>query len=167
MTANPTYRDIGDHSECFEVDFDPNVISYEELLQLFWSSHEPTRPAYSRQYASLVLAHDTDQLQRAEASRDRIEAVLRRPVVTRIVPLDRFYLAEDYHQKYRLKSDRRLNAEISAHYRREADITDSTVAARLNGFAAGSGGCALLESEIAEYGLSTSAETYLKTRCRE
>lgn len=93
--------------------------------------------------------------------------MFRRPVVTRIVPLDRFYLAEDYHQKYRLKSDRLLSAEISAHYPREADITDSTVAARLNGFAARSGRCALLDSEIADYGLSPSAEAYLRARCRE
>ncbi len=92
--------------------------------------------------------------------------MLRRPVVTRIVSLDRFYLAEDYHQKYRLKSDRLLNAELSAHYRRDVDVTDSTVAARLNGFAAGSGRCALLESEIAEYGLSPTAEAYLASRCR-
>ena len=112
------------------------------------------------------MAHDEDQLQRAETSRDRIEAVLRRPVVTRIEPLDGFYLAEGYHQKYRLKSDRLLYAEMQAHYPREQDITNSTVAARLNGFAGGSGRCALLDSEIADYGLSPNAGTYLRTLCR-
>jgi peptide-methionine (S)-S-oxide reductase len=165
-TPDPTYRDIGNHSECLQVDFDPTVISYDDLLELFWSSHEATRPAYSRQYASLVLAHDDDQLRRAEASRERLEAVVKRPVVTRIVPLERFYLAEDYHQKYRLKADRLLYSEIWAAYPLEADLTDSTVAARLNGFADRSGSCLLLDAEVAEYGLTPTAQAYLKGLCR-
>jgi methionine-S-sulfoxide reductase len=165
-TARPTYRDIGDHTECFQVDFDPEVILYEDLLQLFWSSHDATRPAYSRQYASLILTQDEEQLRRAEASRDTIEAVVKRPVVTSIVPLDTYYLAEDYHQKYRLKGDRLLSTEMWAAYPLEAELTDSTVAARLNGFADHAGSCTLLDAEVAEYGLTPTAGAYLRSLCR-
>lgn len=162
----PTYRDIGDHTECFEVDFDPNVVSYEDLLQLFWSSHNPSSPAYSRQYASGILAHDDEQLRLAEASRDLLETVLRRPVLTRIERLDRFYLAEDYHQKYRLRNTPALMREFHAMYPRDGAFVDSTASARVNGYLDGGGSCVRLDAELSEYGLSPEASKYLRSRCR-
>ena len=165
-TSAPTYRSIGDHTECFEVDFDPGTVSYDELLQLFWSSHDPTHPSYSKQYASLILTRGDEQLRLAEASRDRLESVLRRPVLTRIEPLERFYRAEDYHQKYRLRGDRVLNSEMRGVYAIDEEFTDSSVAARLNGFAGGAGTCGLLDKEVVAYGLSNLAQTHLKSLCR-
>ncbi len=164
-TADPTYRSIGDHTECYEVDFDPTVVSYDDLLQLFWSSHNPASPAYSRQYASLILTRGDEQLRLAEASRDRLETVLRRPVVTRIGPLDRFYRAEDYHQKYRLRNTPALMREFSAMYPRDMEFVDSAAAARVNGYLDGVGSCARLEAEVADFGLSTEASAYLRSRC--
>lgn len=76
------------------------MVSYHELLQLAWQSGDPTREAPKVQYAALVLAHDDEQLTEALASARRLEAAIGRRVVARIEPLGRFWLAEDYHQKY-------------------------------------------------------------------
>lgn len=97
---HPTYRTIGDHTECFQVDFDPDVIGYAELLDLVWQSHDPTHEAFKTQYASVVLAEDDDQLEIARDSAETLQSQIERTVVTRIEPLKRFWLAEDYHQKY-------------------------------------------------------------------
>ena len=77
--ANPTYRDLGNHSEAIQIDFDPAVITYEDLLDLFWESHNPTRPSWSPQYASFVFAHDAEQERRAQAS----AAALGKEIATR------------------------------------------------------------------------------------
>jgi peptide methionine sulfoxide reductase MsrA len=67
--ANPTYYRLGDHSETIQIDYDPAVISYEQLLDLFWSWHRPDRPAHSTQYASRVFYHSETQRALAEASK--------------------------------------------------------------------------------------------------
>ncbi|MHB1323897.1 MAG: peptide-methionine (S)-S-oxide reductase MsrA [Coriobacteriia bacterium] len=101
-TPHPTYRSMGDHSESIQIDFDPAVISYEDLLAEFWASHRPTRPSRSRQYASLVLYADEEQRQTAEASKRAMESRFG-TMHTDILPLGRFHLAEEYHQKYYAK----------------------------------------------------------------
>ena len=58
---NPTYRDLGDHSETVQIDYDPSKISYQELLAIFWDTHNPGSRPYSRQYASIVFPHDAEQ----------------------------------------------------------------------------------------------------------
>ncbi len=98
-TTDPTYRSMGDHSETVQVDYDPEVIPYDELLAEFWASHRPTRPAGSRQYASVIFYADEVEREAAEASRRAVERTVGR-VYTDIVPLERFYLAEEYHQHY-------------------------------------------------------------------
>ena len=165
-TTGPTYRSIGDHTECFEVDYDPTVISYDDLLQLFWSVHDPTSRAYSRQYESLILARTEEQYAWAQHSCTRIESVLRRPVMTRIAHLDRFFPAEDYHQKYYLRSDASVAREFDALYPRGADLMNSTAAARVNGYLAGAGSAVVLEREAADLGLSPEGIEHLKARCR-
>ena len=163
-TSDPTYRSIGDHSETLEVDFDPETISYEDLLALFWQSHNPSRPAYSTQYASLVLTHDDEQLAAARASAERFEQAIGRKVVTRIEPVRRFYLAEGYHQKYRLRNDRQLMAEFSAMYPDESQFVDSTAAARVNGYLDGEGSTVRLALEIDGFGLTGEGRARLVSR---
>ena len=163
--VDPTYHSLGDHTECFQVDFDPAVISYRDLLDVFWQSHNSTRPAYSTQYASLVLAHDEDQLAAARASALVLERAVGHPVLTRIEPLTRFYPAEDYHQKYYLRSDRVLMRDFSRFYGANSKaFVDSTAAAKANGFVARDGTKALLESLIDELGLSDAGRAELATK---
>jgi len=162
----PTYRAMGDHTECFQVDFDPAEVTYDDLLELFWTSHDATRPAWKTQYASLVLAHDDEQLKLATESAERFSAIVGRPVSTRIERLGAFWIAEDYHQKYYLRNDRRLFAELRDVYSKEEEFVASTATARINGYLHGTGSCVKLEAELPDYGLSDQGAQHLRARCR-
>jgi methionine-S-sulfoxide reductase len=161
----PTYRTIGDHTECFQVDYDPSAISYDDLLELFWQSHEPTMPAYKTQYASLILANDDEQLARARESAERYGRLIGAHVVTRIEPLRTFWLAEAYHQKYHLRQDRLLMAEFRSFYPHDTEFIASTAAARANGYLYG-GQCTRLERDLPQLGLSQEAADHLRSACR-
>ena len=106
---NPTYRDVcsGEtgHAEAVEVSFDPSVVSYHDLLEVFWNNHDPTTrnrqgPDVGTQYRSAILFHSPEQEAEARASRDAAQARFRRPIVTEIVPATEFWRAEEYHQQY-------------------------------------------------------------------
>lgn len=110
-TERPTYQDVctgrTGHAEAVEVTFDPGRVSYDELLDVFWASHDPTQrdrqgPDVGTQYRSAVFVHDDEQKAAALASRERLERSgrLRRPVATEITPASTFWRAEDYHQRY-------------------------------------------------------------------
>ncbi|KEZ78787.1 peptide-methionine (S)-S-oxide reductase MsrA [Salinisphaera hydrothermalis] len=106
---NPTYAQVcaGDtgHAEVVQIRFDPERIAYTDLLDVFWQHHDPTtrdRQGWDigRQYRSAIFTHDDTQLAEARASLDARQAELNKPVVTDIEPLEAFYRAEDYHQRY-------------------------------------------------------------------
>jgi len=108
-TENPSYRDVctetTGHAEVTEIEFDPARISYAQILDVFWQAHDPT--TLNRQgadegtsYRSIVLYRDENQKQIAEASKQAAQKNFRDPIVTEIVPLKKFYKAEDYHQQY-------------------------------------------------------------------
>jgi peptide-methionine (S)-S-oxide reductase len=110
-TINPTYKEVctdrTGHAEVVEVEYDPSKVSYGQLLDVFWSSHDPTQlnrqgPDFGTQYRSVIFYHDEEQKAEAEASKARLEASgqFRRPIVTQIVPAAPFYRAEEYHQRY-------------------------------------------------------------------
>jgi peptide-methionine (S)-S-oxide reductase len=112
---NPTYRDVtsgrSGHAEVVQVTFDPAVVSYAELVELFWQAHDPTQlnrqgADVGTQYRSVIFYHNEEQKQIAEASRDRLQAAgaYRKPIVTQIVPTETFYPAEEYHQDYYLNN---------------------------------------------------------------
>jgi peptide-methionine (S)-S-oxide reductase len=114
-TADPTYEAVCNertgHAEVVQVTFDADAVSYERILDLFWQAHDPTtrnRQGHDvgTQYRSIILTHDDYQQRSAEASRDAAQARFRRPIVTEIEPLQRFYPAEDYHQDYYARNPR-------------------------------------------------------------
>ncbi|MBE0476407.1 MAG: peptide-methionine (S)-S-oxide reductase [Coriobacteriia bacterium] len=160
-SPDPTYRAIGDHAETLQVDHDPDRVAYEDLLEVFWCAHRPTSPPWSRQYMSAVFYDGDEQRALAEASRDRVEEATSQRVYTEIAPLRRFYVAEDYHQKYRLRRDRELMREFAEMLRDEGAFRDSTAAARVNGFLDGFGDLALLRAELDGYGLSENGRERL------
>jgi peptide-methionine (S)-S-oxide reductase len=145
------------------VDFDPSVISYADLVDMALAAHDPTWRAHKAQYASRVLAHDDEQLAVAQERAARVAAaagVL--ALATRIEPLKRFWLAEDYHQKYHLRQNRALAAEFRAMFGGdETALRESTAAARVNGYVAGDGTTAQLEREIDLLGLSPDGRSKL------
>jgi methionine-S-sulfoxide reductase len=160
-TEDPTYRTIGDHTETTQIEFDPMVVAYEDLLAVFWAAHTPTKAAPSRQYASLIFTHDLEQAALADDARRAVEARLG-PVHTQIRPLERFCVAEDYHQKYRLRGNPILSREFNAMYPDPADLRESTAAARINGYLDGWGTSSELEVEIASFGLSAEGRAELR-----
>lgn len=111
----PSYQqvcsDSTGHAEAVEVTFDPDMISYEQLLTVFWQAHDPTQlnrqgPDVGSQYRSAIFYHSEQQRLLAEQSRDTLDASgrYRRSLVTEIVPASTFWEAEEYHQKYHLKN---------------------------------------------------------------
>jgi peptide-methionine (S)-S-oxide reductase len=109
--VNPTYEQVctdrTGHAEVVEVTYDPDEISYEDLLQIFWDEHDPTQlnrqgPDFGRQYRSAIFTHDDDQKIAALRSKTELDSSgrYRRPVVTVIEDASEFYEAEDYHQQY-------------------------------------------------------------------
>jgi len=108
-TENPTYREVctetTGHAEVTEIEFDPAKISYARLLEVFWQAHDPT--TLNRQgadegtsYRSIILYRDEKQKLTAEKSKLEAQKDFHNPIVTEIVPLKKFYKAEDYHQQY-------------------------------------------------------------------
>lgn len=108
---NPTYKEICSgltgHAEVIQVTYDPEIVSYEQLLEVFWKTHDPTTlnrqgNDVGPQYRSVVFYHDDQQKRLAEDYRQRLldAKVFDRPIVTEISPLLTFYKAEDYHQNY-------------------------------------------------------------------
>ena len=164
---NPTYYSLGNHTESLQVDFDPAQISYEQLLDIFWDSHNPTRGAWSSQYKAAVFVHNKEQSQVAEASKAQIALEktgrwFNRKIKTEILPAETFYLAEDYHQKYMLQNSPRIWGDILEIYRDDMmGWINSTAAARLNGYVGGYASVEQLAGEIDSLGLSPPVQEYL------
>jgi peptide-methionine (S)-S-oxide reductase len=106
---NPTYEQVSTgatgHAEVVQVEFDPSVISYGEILDILWTIHDPTTlnrqgADVGTQYRSAIFYADEAQKATAEASRRAVQELWSNPVVTEIVPLEAFYPAEEYHQDY-------------------------------------------------------------------
>lgn len=110
-TKNPTYKDVcghaTGHAEAVEVEFDPQQVSYQKLLDLFWEIHDPTQlnrqgPDVGSQYRSAIFYHDAEQEAAARASKATLEksGKFKSAIVTEVAPAPEFYRAEDYHQQY-------------------------------------------------------------------
>lgn len=108
---NPTYREVCSgltgHAEVVQLTYDPAVVSFEELLEIFWQTHDPTTlnrqgADEGTQYRSVVFYHDDDQKRLAESYKKKLDAAgaFDNPIVTEISPFSTFYKAEDYHQNY-------------------------------------------------------------------
>ena len=106
---SPSYKRVctgrTGHAEAVRVEFDPAAVSYEDLLEVFWASHNPTTRNrqgwdFGNQYRSAIFFHDAERERTAKASLERHQADRRRRIVTEIVPAGHFWVAEDYHQQY-------------------------------------------------------------------
>jgi peptide-methionine (S)-S-oxide reductase len=108
---NPTYKDLctdrTGHAEVVQVEFDPAVVSYEEMLEVFWKIHDPTQmnrqgPDFGTQYRSVIFYHSEEQQTKATASKERLQSsnAFNKPIATEITPASTFFRAEEYHQRY-------------------------------------------------------------------
>jgi len=118
---HPTYELVCSgqtgHAEVVQVDYDPEQVSYDALLDVFWECHDPTQlnrqgPDIGRQYRTAIFTHDDEQTAAAKASKAKLEESHRyaRPIMTEITPLGTFWRAEDYHQQYLEKRGLRRHA---------------------------------------------------------
>ncbi|KAJ6420224.1 hypothetical protein OIU84_030186 [Salix udensis] len=137
---NPVYRSLGDHAESVQVEYDPKVISYTQLLEVFWASHDSRQvfgqgPDVGNQYRSVIFTNGTEERRLAGVSKEREQLKSRSSVVvTQIQQLGTFYPAEPEHQKFELKQSpflRQLMGNLP-----EVDLENSSLAAKLNGYAA-------------------------------
>jgi peptide-methionine (S)-S-oxide reductase len=112
-TKNPNYEKVcvgnTGHAEVIEITYDPQKISYNQLLDLFWRAHDPTTwnqqgADLGPQYRSVIFTTSPEQQQIAEASKKNAQAYFEKPIVTEIKPLTHFYPAEKYHQNYYLNN---------------------------------------------------------------
>lgn len=143
------------------MDFDPDIISYRALLDVFWRSHNPARRAWSRQYMAVIFYHDEAQRVAADDTFRRETARQRTPIETQMQPFSGFHLAEDYHQKYSLRQIPALITEFAHIYPDCHDLVNSTAVARVNGFVSGYGSPETLRHELAHYGLSAVGQQVL------
>ena len=157
----PTYHKMGDHTETVQLDYDPRRITYAHLLDIFWASHEPTQRNGSQQYKHAVFYHNEAQRRQALASKAAVEQKIGRAVYTDVVSVRFFTLAENYHQKYLLKSHHGLQGEMARIYPDARDFVDSSAVTRLNGYAGGHGTSDQLSREIGTLGLSVKGKKYL------
>ncbi len=159
---NPTYRSLGNHTETLEILYDPSTISYVELLDVFWSSHNPTTPVHSEQYKSVIFYHTDAQRKAAEASKTHREELSGGTLYTEILPALTFWPAEDYHQKYMLRRFGPIASEYERIYQNPEDFRDSTAVARVNGYVGGYGTREELDTILPMLGLSPEAQTRLR-----
>ena len=112
---NPSYEDVctdqTGHAEAVQVEYDPNQVSYEELLKIFWQNHDPTTlnrqgPDIGTQYRSAIFFHDEEQEKVATKSKEELQNSNKfgKEIVTQVLPAKKFYRAEEYHQKYFAKN---------------------------------------------------------------
>lgn len=161
---HPTYAAIGDHTEAIQIDFDPRVLSYEQLLELFWGEHDPCSRTYSTQYKSALWVHDAGQRKVAEATQQAIAAKAGRAVLTEILPFKTFTRAENYHQKFYLRQHRRIALEVLGRTKEGNGFTDSPAATKLNGYLGRNGTKEQFERDLPRLGLSEASQATLRER---
>jgi peptide-methionine (S)-S-oxide reductase len=130
-------------------------------LDLFWHEHDPTSRAGSRQYKSAIFYHDDTQRKSALETKALEENRRNEKIQTEILPFDKFYLAEDYHQKYQLRQRRQLMTEFKAIYPQNIDFVNSTAVARINGYVGGHGEPEEITATLESLGLSTAGQKRL------
>jgi len=165
-TADPTYEDLGDHTEAVQLSFDPELVGYAELLTDFFAWHNACGRAYSRQYRSAIWVQDAEQRRIAEAAKNAVERREGRKVATAIEDAGRFHLAEDYHQKYWLRGHPEILADLVRYYPEREGFLGSTAVARVNGWLSGSTKQEEILRRLPSVGLSKRGEEALLSALR-
>lgn len=138
--VNPEYRLLGDHAEAVQVEYDPKIIRYEQLLDVFWSNHDPTQvfgqgPDVGEQYRSIIFTNGSDEAKLAAVSKEREQTKLMDNLVTtQILQFETFYPAEPEHQKFELRRNPALLQLLGVLP--EEGFARSSIATKLNSYAA-------------------------------
>lgn len=143
---------MGDHTECLQIDFDPNHITFDEIACHFWNSHNSNRGNYKgRQYLSIFIYHDNNQKEVLDKIKQEIQDTNLQEVGSEIAPYVQFTLAEERHQKYYLKRYSNATQKLREHFLTEEAFTNATLVARLNSFVKGYVTLSSLKEEIMQW----------------
>ena len=168
----PSYYRLGDHTEAISIDYDPTVISYEDLLGYFWNAHRCDSINRSTQYRNALFYRNETQRKLAVVSREaqaKRLGISATEITTDIVPVGKFTYAEGYHQKYYLTRYDEIRDFLNETYPDSKSLADSTVATRLNAYL-GSGmrlDWKKFREELPAYGLPEKLEGQLQTRIKD
>lgn len=150
-------------AEAVQVDFDPSVVKFTDLLEVFWASHSPTSEVTDRLYQNAVFYHGVRQKEAAERSLAKIQAANKQVVTSTLEPVN-FRLAKDSDQKYYLRNDQRLWKELSQHYPTSKGIQESAAAAKINGYLTGNSYKEEFRAFAKSLGLSAASQSYLEKK---
>ena len=159
---SPSYDDTGDHTEAVKVEYDPTVISYGQLLELFLLWHRPLENPFSSRHASRIFVKNEAEKRLAQAAMDRYEFCMGTPVRTQTAVFRNFSRAENWCQKYFLRTAHWLMMELEQFYPDEESFIRSTLAMRLNGFLGHQTSIGCLPDAMELYDLSERAVHILK-----
>lgn len=159
---NPDYHDLKDHSETVQIQFNPDKVSYKQLLKIFWERHDYATPIEA-QYKSAIFYNDEQQKTEAEASVELVnkeeygqDKFRGQKILTDIEPATKFYIAELYHQKYFLQCNKDIFNLM--RYKNYEQFVDDTVATSINGYLHGSGTVGAFMTEVDKWSLPFSAK---------
>ncbi|WP_205504601.1 peptide-methionine (S)-S-oxide reductase MsrA [Rufibacter psychrotolerans] len=153
-TQHPTYRTLADHIETVQLEFDPSQLTYAQLLEQFFRHHTPTNVPRKRQYTSAIFYHSAQQEQVAREAIQTARERLQQPIQTELLPYQAFYLAEERHQKWKLRRVPAILAELQKIYPDPEAFIHSTAVARVNGYVGGYGEKERFMEEMGSLGLS-------------
>jgi methionine-S-sulfoxide reductase len=154
---DPTYHNLGDHIETIQIDYDPLVLGFENIVDIFWKSHNPSEPYWERQYTKAIFYHDEKQKKIIFGTMNNLANKTEGEITTEVIRYERFYLAENYHQKYHLQTALEILKGYKNVFNSMQEFIDSTSAARANGYIRGYGKVEDFEAEIDKLGLSEEA----------
>jgi methionine-S-sulfoxide reductase len=157
----PTYRAIGDHTEALQVEFDPKRITFEDLLEVFFAEHDPFQRAWSTQYKAVLWTHGKEQEAVAKKALAALAKEEGREPTTELRPAPTFWIAEDYHQKYYLRSRTALFEALLGPKPDGKTVRESTVTARVNGWIGGYGTTEQIAAQVEALKLSEKAREAL------
>jgi peptide-methionine (S)-S-oxide reductase len=157
----PTYHDLGGHTEAIQIEFDPKKVTFEQLLKIFWESHDECGRTWSSQYKAVLWTHGKAQAQVARASAAAQVKARGKKLTTLVAEAPRFWIAEDYHQKYNARRHGGLLSAVLGAKHTEKALRESTAVARINGWVAGHGSKEQILSESKALGFSAAARKEL------
>lgn len=168
-TAAPTYREMGDHTEVVQLTFNPQLLSFEEIVKRFWDSHNPVNinDYKGNQYRSLLMVHNDRQSAAIQHMIEQWRELGQSEPATAIIPYSVFYRAEDRHQKYYLQRYPDAMEKLGMLFSTQAELLGSTLAARLNGLAKGYTNLAIVIKELEQWDMDSSAREQMLALIRQ
>lgn len=158
---DPEYKNMGDHTEAVQIHYIPDIISFEELVEMFFDTQTCPHLNQSNQYRSILFYGDDEERNIILKIMEKKEKEMGGKFDTDIRPFKNFYAAENYHQKYYFKRIRKLYYDMKEIYNKEKEITMSTAVGHMNGYVHGHGNYELLKEEIHELGLTEEGNDLL------